>query len=163
MYKPLFSIMFDLESPKDGCMHPMRSRAWERSNPRFPTLLLFFLEHQGLMVVSNHIQLSFIPFRHAFWRKKHHLYFLMGVIIPIKIGWTIERSTTFILLHIGLTESIKIWFLNNINNKIELLINKIWINIIGIISTFKEDFTTIKVWFLWLIDIQRLTIYVEEC
>ena len=31
------SIMIDLEYPKDSCMHPTRFRAWEWSNPRFPT------------------------------------------------------------------------------------------------------------------------------
>ena len=37
--KPLFSVMLDLESPQDRCMHPLRSRAWEQSNPGFPTKL----------------------------------------------------------------------------------------------------------------------------
>ena len=35
--KSLFSIVIDLEMPKDRCMCPMRSRTCKWSNPRFPT------------------------------------------------------------------------------------------------------------------------------
>ena len=37
--KPLFYVALDLESLKDRCMHPMRSRLWEWSNLGFPTLM----------------------------------------------------------------------------------------------------------------------------
>lgn len=33
--KLFFSIVLDLESSKDKCMHPIRSRAWEWSDSRF--------------------------------------------------------------------------------------------------------------------------------
>ena len=35
--KPFISILLDLETSRDRYMYPKRSKAWEQSNPGFPT------------------------------------------------------------------------------------------------------------------------------
>ena len=61
---------------------------------------------------------NWIPYPFALHSKeKHHSCFPMGIIIPMQIGWTIQRSTTFTLFHIRLTRSIKIGFLSYMTNK----------------------------------------------
>ena len=51
--KPFFSIVLDLEIPRNRCIHPRRSKARERSNLEFPTYstksFRLFSVRKGLM------------------------------------------------------------------------------------------------------------------